>query len=215
MELLIGGPIVLGYLALTYACATWAIRLAKRRGFGALGKSAAVLGVILVAWAIPLGDHTIGYTYFQRLCQREAGTQIYRTIEKVDGLWWPFADAQTAVAHGYRFVEGGVDRNRVTRFEVVDQKVREQVNVSAISRYVVYSLSREEIGLGISKQQSVVEDSKTSERLSVRTRFFYRGGWLISAILSGYGGTAGVCPKGPFDYVNWIVTVLKPINAKD
>ena len=126
MELIIGLPIILGYVALTIFGVVKALRWAARHGYRWKGKSSALLGVLLIAYAIPFGDHTVGYLYFRHLCEKEAGVKIYRTVSDVEGFWWwPIQSGEMALKYGYAFVEGGVDPKKVRRYEIHGDKVTE------------------------------------------------------------------------------------------
>lgn len=214
MDLLIGGPIVLVYLFLTYASATWAFRWTKRHRYGHLGRFVAVAGVSLVATAIPFGDHLIGYIHFKQLCEREAGAKIYQRVSDVEGLLSPTADGQMAMNLGLEFVEEGSDLTKVRRYEVRGSEIVKHENVPSVSRYALQYQSNEGI-FWVSLGQYVITDLSTGQELAVFKNFAYHGGWLVRVILSGYGGTAARCPSKPFDLQEFVSAVLKPKHAKN
>jgi hypothetical protein len=214
MELLIGGAFILFYLGITVACVLWALSWAGRRKCGVSRKSAVVVLVLFIAYAIPFGDHTIGYVYFNRLCDSEAGARIYRTASGVEGLLSPTADGQMARHLGYHFVEEGTDTNNVTRYEIRGDDIVEHKNTSSVSRYILEH--RHTDGkLGVATGKYVISDESTKEELAVYTNFSYRGGWLSRGLLSGYGGISASCPNQVFDFEKFIVAVLKPSQASN
>jgi hypothetical protein len=184
--------------------------------------------VVFLAYAILFGDHTIGHVYFKNLCATESGTKIYRVVPKVDGFWWSaIGDGQIAIQYGYDFVEGGVYRDKADRYIVSGLKINTLKNVKSASRYVVYTkyvnvFGGEEIseskkaGMFV-KAEKIIEDTASRERLAVETSFVFRSGWLVRAALSGaFSTVVARCPREPIkDFEKFIVTVLKPINAKD
>lgn len=213
MELLIGFPIILGYLFLTVYFMVHAYHSLAQQKFGMVGKVVGVLSTLFLAFSVPFGDHIIGHVYFSHLCKKEAGTKIYRTVAKVDGLWWwPISSGQMALENGYAFVEGGVDPKKVRRYVITDGVVVEEKNVQMISTYVVRSGEPKEIGWGIIRGKDIiVEDLRSNETLAETTSFQYRGGWLVRALLTGYGGSAAKCHAG-LDREKFITTVLQPVN---
>ncbi len=213
MELFIGGAVVLIYLGLVTACILAGIAWAWRKKIGAWGKVAWVVGMFFVAYAIPFGDHTIGYIHFTRLCDTEAGTRIYRTVSGVEGLLTPNADGQLAQTLGFRFVEQGNISATVARFEIRDDKIVEIKNTQSISRYVLAHSRSKEMLWSITGQY-VITDLNDGKPIAVHTTISYRGGWLVRAVLAGYGGTAAHCPKEVFSVVKFIISVLKPTTEE-
>lgn len=209
--------VVPAYLLLTLVCMIWAYRWAARRKFEKIGRSAAALAVAFLAFAIPFGDHALGYVHFSQLCEREGGTKIYRTVPKAEGFqWWAISSGQMALQYGYTFVEGGVDVDRVRRYEVKDGTVTEYKNVPSISTYVVDPADRtqpEERQLGIIRYRRMIADRRTGEMLAEHVSFQYRGGWLIRALLAGFGGFGAKCRPG-IDSERFITSVLKPVRGE-
>jgi hypothetical protein len=216
MELIIALPIILAYLFLTLFATAWAYRWAKRRGYGGGARITAVLGALLLAYAIPFGDHTVGYVYFSRLCATEAGTKIYRTVRDVGGFWWsPISSGAMALQYGYAFVEGGSDPEKVRRYEVKDGAVIEYKNVRSISEYAVdpVALTGPEKTQFFVRYRRVIAEKATGEKLAEHISFHYRGGWLIRALLAGYGGSAAQCHIG-IDPEKLITAVLEPVRER-
>jgi hypothetical protein len=192
---------------------TWAYRWAARRKVTVAGKSATVLGVLILALAIPFGDHIVGYAYFSHLCRNESGTKIHRMVPDVEGMWWWAADGKTAQALGYRFIEGGTDPHRVTRYEIKGGGMIEHKDVPMASRYVFRSKTPEHIHMGIVRGRSTIEDLQLKEMLGETTVFQYRGGWLARTLLAGFGGSAGLCGTEIVPS-KFITSVLQPIHGK-
>lgn len=194
MLVLVGLVILVLYLVITLACLGWAYRWAAGRKFGIVGKSATLAGVLSLAFAIPFGDHVAGYAYFSHLCRTESGTNIYRTATGVEGLWWSPATAQTLRDLGYRFIEGGVDPEKVTRYEARDGSIVVHKDVRTTSRYAFLPGNFEEVGWGIIRGRDwIVRDTRTGETLTETIGFQYRGGWLIRPLVAGFGGIAAKC----------------------
>jgi hypothetical protein len=117
MDLLIAVGVVLIYVVVAATLMVRTHRFASARALSRAWRMTAPLVVLLVALAIPFGDHLVGWLYFRYLCEREAGERIYRTVDGVEGVrWmWPLADRDTARELGYLFVETGRNLNSLTR----------------------------------------------------------------------------------------------------
>jgi hypothetical protein len=135
MELFIGGGIILIYVFIVFGCVMAALGWAWHRKLSAWGVTGAILGVLFVTYAIPFGDHTIGLIKFKRVCEKESGTRIIRTVPGVEGLLSDDADGEMAQRLGYRFVEKGKNRSDVIRYEVVNDKIVKYEHVQSRSRY--------------------------------------------------------------------------------
>lgn len=213
MELIVGLSIVMAYVVLAFFLVRWVGRWAESRKLSSTNRGSAMFAVFLIAFlVIPLGDHGIGYVYFSRLCAAEGGPKIYRTNQAVEGLWWWAADRDTARSLGYNFVEGGANPESVTRYELKGGEVTEHRNVRSTSRYVFLPVRVERLAWGVVRQQEIIEDVQTKERLAALTSFQFLGGWLVRALLAGFGGTAAMCHVEPRDILKFIASVLQPIQ---
>lgn len=214
MELIVGLALVLGYITGALYLIGWAGKWAEERKFGLLGRAGAMFAVFfLTCLVIPLGDHAAGYMYFVHRCDREGGIKIIRTVQNVEGLWWWPADGETAQSLGYSYIEGGKNPEKLTRYEVNDGLVAIHPNVRTISRYVFRGLQTEGIELGVVRQRYVIEDVQVNEPLAIATSFQYRGGWLVRALLAGFGGTAAMCHT-KIDHKAFVVSVLQPLPGR-
>lgn len=201
------------YLALVLACIVVALVWSTRRKFGFFKTAGVVLATVFLLYAIPFGDHTVGYLYFRHLCDKEAGVKIQRTVPNVEGFWWwPIQDGEIALKYGYAFVEGGVDPQKGRRYEVLDATIVEYKDTTIKSRYAFRSSGIANLSMGIQRGGDEIVDLRTGEKLAEELGFQFRGGWMLRKVLSGSGGSSGYCPTN-VDYLKLITTVLKPSQA--
>jgi hypothetical protein len=210
MELILSLLILVAYLAAAIYVVIHVFRWAKQRNLGWKGSGTAVLAVVLVAYAIPFGDHTAGYLYFRHLCDKEAGDKVYRTVTNVRGFWWwPIQSAEMALKYGYSYVEGGVDPHSVSRYEIHGGKVTEQKAIGLGSRYIVRETENRKLFLGVVRGGVPVVDLHTGEKLAERIGFHFRGGWVLRKAFSGSDEQAGSCGS-EMDSQAFINSVLQP-----
>ena len=211
MELMFG-LLLTGYLAFTVFTIIQVFRWGSRRGLGRKGGVAAAMGVLIFAYAVPFGDHTAGYLYFQHLCKNEAGDRIFRTVSNVKGFWWwPVQSADVATRNGYTYIEGGADPQRVSRYEIHGGTVTEHTAEKLRSRYIVRATENRDLLLGGVRGMTPVVDLHTGETLAERVAFHFRGGWMTRKIFFGFGEVFGQCGAEP-DSHQFIKSVLKPMK---
>jgi hypothetical protein len=178
----------------TASCSRWA-------------RALSVALVALVVMGAAFGDHLAGHIYFARAC-KGAGVHIYRVADDVAGFRWQHADAGTPRRMGYRFIEQGETRDKVTRFTADAGGDREERDVVGIARYAFESRPQQELRLNVFRIGPVIVDQHSGDYLAEHVAFGYRGGWLFRPLVAGFGGVTATCGDAPLDYETFIKSVL-------
>jgi hypothetical protein len=212
MELFIGGGVILIYLGIAIACMIWALSWARRRNFGAGRRVVTILTVLFATYSIPFGDHTIGAIKVAKLCEKDAGSNVQRVVEGVEGFQWETGLSAKPDTFGYRYLEVQLNKGSVTRYVRTDSfQVRIESGVAPISKYLVYRAPEERIWPHIHMGRFVVEEIQSMTPLAVWVNYSYEGGWLARS-LKGIGATGGYCPTKPLNHIEFIHTVLRPLH---
>ena len=171
--------IVYGVVAVTLVSLLWRklLKLSIRNaGFGVL-----VLAVLIAPWVEELW---IAYN-FDRLCRRDSGIFIYKTVE-AEGFyddtthWW----RQLRESSSYEFVES---RDNITeqlwRVERDGDGVRHFKIAKPTARYwFTFPRRSEPIGYKIRKTERLVSDSQTREVLARETLYARDAYWFFVAL---------------------------------
>jgi len=203
--------ILLAYIAIAFGIATFA-----------KGKWRAL--VIAVFILIPTWDIIPGKIALDRLCEKEGGIKIYRSVEGVEG----FLSVDGRVyedyfkRNGYRYVEiakekrdpktGNVTGTEFARVTLGnDGKLKSEKIENIVSRYAEKLLGNYEIisWLGIAGFGDLIIDQKTREIIGEYREIGWRGNWIqryASPILGGGGSCRE--PGNPYETLR--LQVLKP-----
>src|SRR5689334_21752298 len=117
MEPFFGVGIMLLYVSIVIAIVLWVLSWNGWKKFTAWGRAGIVLTVLLIAYAIPFGDHTIGLIKFRKICGERAGIHVYRTVENVDGFAWNTGrQVKPYTTHGFPFYEVVYRKREIYRY---------------------------------------------------------------------------------------------------
>lgn len=199
----------LGFLLVIGLGVGAALWWSKFWGYGKVGTTICVLGVLFVLYAIPFGDHTIGEIRKNELCKEFGGIQINRVVENVDGfMWGPVRESPPYQTFGYSFYESDTKEGGIFRYtRRADGVVFEEKVGSSLAQYLVRGLPVEKLGDHHTIRKFEIVDRHTNEILASHGTVAYKGGWL------GVFGTEA-CPSR-FDRVKFIHSVLKPGKTKE
>jgi len=204
------GVAVIGALAL-YIFVAWAcIRWVRGHIVSPPKRVAATVILWLLFLVTPIADGLIGRWEFGRLCTKEAGTRINRSVVGVEGFQSNdfFEDWLTKLA--YKYVEyerypGTVLRKSVgPDGRIVEEKIGVPTSRYAF-RYSVVALPNH-----MRKGQYAVVDMRSNEILSKRVNLSYSGGWLERTLGQVGGGTGYTCPPGSFRMSDLLANTLVP-----
>lgn len=197
----------IGYLVIVLIGVVVALMWSIRRKFGFLKTTGVVLATLLIIYAIPFGDHTLGEIKKYQLCREHGGTKIFKMVENVEGFMWARIGEQSKppyTTYGYNFYETSNPDGRVFRYtKRSDGSVDGQIVNESQARYVVRS-DRKEIGAHTIRS-FIIFDKQNNRPLAKHDTVAYRGGWL------GLGSV--VCPYNanePFQAMNFLSRVLSP-----
>lgn len=127
---------------------------------------------------LPIWDIPIAWWQFKHLCETEAGVNIIRSVDEVEGFSSEFFGSEDSLTnYGYKFVERKmIDGNWVRYSSDAHRKVVTQRIESPTARY---RIERHEIPLRhVYKTEIIIDDTETKNVLATMTRLGYRGGWL-------------------------------------
>lgn len=186
--------------------ASWHLRI----GIGGL--------LALVVILIPIADDLWGRYRVKRLCDKEGGVRIFKTVENVEGIQMNSADEVILRATKYQYVEststkaGGSYRIPPSRYSLAPSGgVIVEKNIIPKARYE-YQRQEEERSGHISRYDQLIVDLQTNQILATDTYFGFRGGWA-SRMLLGWGGGGGAgCGYSHIPETQFMNSVLKPIS---
>lgn len=106
--------VVGGYLLVALLVTYFVVKLAGKGGALRRGKFIAGFFTLFVFWLIPFWDWIPTVVYHKHLCDTEAGTKIYRSVEGVEGF---LANGAWPLDLGYQYTDalkagGGIERYR-------------------------------------------------------------------------------------------------------
>jgi len=159
MEPLLGFIVLTGPLFLIVLWVLACIALAFWVGRKMVGKSRGLnvisgLAIFLFALLLPIADEIAGRIYFNHLCETEAGTKVYQTIELPAEYW-----------------------NEDGNPKFFDKKTG---NLSLqLSQYAEIKSNRVSRSFGIEERQSILLDKTTHRKISDNPWFLYMG-WVDS-----------------------------------
>lgn len=211
------GLIVLGILLAYIAIAA---------GIAVLAKGKWRVLVIAVFVLIPTWDIIPGKIALDRLCEKEGGIKIYRSVNGVEGFLSVDGKAyeEYFTRYGYKYVEiarekrdprtakaVGIEYARVTLGD--DGKLKEETIDKPRSQYSYKKAPRigeGQVEFGIVRNIDSIVDLRTNETLASRTEIYWTGSWLqrYGSPILGFGG---YCDKDRFEYARFYVDTLKPV----
>ena len=109
----------IGYLVIVLIGVVVALAWSIRRKLGLLKTIGVVLATLLVIYAIPFGDHTLGEIRKYQLCKEHGGTKIFQVVENVEGFMWAGVGGQgnpPYTTYGYAFIEMIDSGGRINRY---------------------------------------------------------------------------------------------------
>lgn len=187
-------------------CASWHLRT----GIGGL--------LALVMLLIPTADDLLGRYRVKRLCEKEGGVRIFKTVENVEGIQMNSADEVILRATKYQYVEststkaGGSYRIPPARYSLTPSgRVIVEKNIIPRARYEYQR--REEVRTDhISRYDQLIVDLQTNQILATDTYFGFRGGWAARTLLGWGGGGGAGCGYAHISESQFMNSVLKPIK---
>lgn len=154
-------------LAFLVACGlyVWLALVVARRVGKGTGSKLAKYATIVVFVLIPTWDILPGQLYHAHLCKTEGGIQVFKTIE---------------IPKAYFLPNGQPDDNKIDHDLLVWSGEPDRTFSKLFH---------------ITKNQDLLLNKRTQERLGTATDFWYKGGWLKKTILPDALSTN--CPEYP------------------
>jgi hypothetical protein len=210
---MIGLPVI-GTLAL-YVLIAWLCIKWVRNYVSPGGKRIAVTTILALLFIlVPIADDFVGQWQFGRLCEKEAGTKIYRTISGVVGFRSNEFFIEWLTKSGYRYVEHEKFPGNVLRKSLdVNGKVVEETISEPESKYA-FRYSKTSMPNHMWKGQYAVLDLDNKEVVATRTNLTYSGGWLQRMLGQVGGGTGYWCPNDSFRMSDLLESSLIPQKTK-
>lgn len=198
------------YLLIILGGVTVALVWSRRRKLGFLKTTGVVLATLIVIYAIPFGDHTLGEIRKYQLCKEHGGTKIYQVVENVEGFLWETGRLREPYeTFGYPFFEAHTAKGETYRYEKGPKGTLEEEQVTTpFALYFVRLLPDEEMGRHHAIGRFVIMDMRSKKILASHGTVYFRGGWL------GLGGTSCSGPPSSKVGEELIRTVLKPRKVK-
>ncbi len=212
------GLIVLGILLAYIAIAA---------GIAVLAKGKWRVLVIAVFVLIPTWDIIPGKIALDRLCEKEGGIKIFRSVEGVEGFLSIDGKAYEEYfkRYGYKYVEivrekrdprtgkaVGIEYARVSLGQ--DGKLIEKAIEQPVSKYEFRAYRNYDNYIspwGITLFSASIVDVQTREILSVDKRFGWYGGWLRQFNRPVLGAGRG-CEGVKNSYANIVLQTLVPVK---
>ena len=138
----------------------------------------------------------------------EAGVKINRSVDDVDGFASEFFGSEDSLKiYGYKFVEHR-NLNNWLRYSLDDQgNVVKQMIKAPTARYRIELIQSSP--KYVYKTEVVIEDVQMKERLATKTKFSFRGSWLVKRL--GWG--AAVCSGNDnMELREFFTKTLKPVH---
>lgn len=189
--------------------AWWLISRVRKSSASVLTKNSLTAIIVIAVIAYAIADELIGKWQFDALCEREAGTEILRKIEGVDGFLYGGHASDWVGKEGYRFVET-LSIGQSYRYATGADGNLEKIPIGKSQSLYSYKLVNVNVSDHVLKQQRVITVIKTGEILAQRTSFYYTGGWVQRAVAPIGGGTGYGCPKDDFVVTKFVKSVLIP-----
>ncbi len=201
------------YVAVVAVITIVFVKLAGKLGAQPKGKVTVALISLATFALIPTWEIIPAQRQFEHLCQTEAGVKIYKTIDNVEGLISVFSGIGVAEDFlkndGYQFVEGKDVSNQWVRYSLDEQgkTVKQHIDVPT-ARYRIDKV-QSQLQYAV-KDEIVIEDVRTKEKLATRTAFSPLGGWLAKEL----HWFSGSCRGNDMELGELITKTLRPINRR-
>lgn len=176
-------------------------RVVRSPKLAGLKKVFAVLVVLILAYAIPLGDVTLNSIAMTKVCPK-AGLHIYKKVQ-VEGYFDQGASENTLLNHpyhyAYRFVETKRPGTKVIRYErQSDGSIKKTELDQPTAEYeVVYEGWQPDKTARVSRLRDLVRNRVTGEIIAERLLFNPFHGWVDRYLLNRwFGATLHGC-HGP------------------
>jgi hypothetical protein len=187
------------------------VKLAKR--FDAKRNVKIFIAALSVATfvLIPTWDIPIARQQYEHLCQTEAGVKIYKSVDGVEGFINVFSGIGVAEDilknYGYQFVEGTDVSNKWIRYSLDEhgKAVKQHIDVPTARYRIDKVQSRLEYAV---KDEIVIDDVRTKEKLATKTAFSPQGGWLAQEL----HWFVGSCRGNDMELKEFFTKTLRPIN---
>jgi len=198
------------FLLVLFGLYAWAVTALLRRTSLLWTKVAIVVAAVL----LPTADGYYGRIQLDRMCAKDGGLKIHRTVKDVLGFYSSIVDGSELDKYGFQFVETSDSGYRLFRYtrNQSGQVSRENVSqLRSLFEYRVVQGDTRDIYLKDSFQVIVRE---SGEVLGEVVNFAYAGGWIerFAAGLVAGRGNAGRCNAGYPERIReqLIKTILRP-----
>jgi hypothetical protein len=218
MQLLVLLGIFVGYILLGIGVTVLLVKLAGRIGAQRTGKRVVTALGTLTFLLIPTWDFLPGWLHFKHLCETEAGSRIYKTVDRVEGFLLSRKHSQQGAQEylnlGYQFIET-TDYLGGKEFRLMRQSggstTRQDVG-SFISHYALLDNHWQRLPWDVEKGEYAIIDLQTQERLAESKEFYYTGNWALRQIHQNFHMP---CPgiSKPHLYNDFLLKTLKPVAA--
>jgi hypothetical protein len=199
------------YIVIASYATRAAMRIVVARGGTQKAKKWMAGLVIAVFVLIPTADHYAGKLYLYYVCAKEGGVKIHRVVEGIEGFQDKHTGADGWFKYGYRFMEGTKPTGKPVRYTLdTTGRIQEETVFSPMAKYVL-DHNRSRLFYNITRDESVIEEIKTNEKLAVDTSFYFDGGWFARIYCSGYGGCGTSCGKH-VSITKFVTQTLKPVQ---
>lgn len=207
MFLLLYSIAFLLYLSVALAVTAALVWSARKLGAGKMTQRAMVVFSAITFVLIPTWDIPVAEREFAQLCQREAGVKINRSVDAVEGFASEsFGSQDSLKIYGYKFVEHR-NLNKWLRYSLDDQGDVVKQEIKAPSARYRIELVQNSLEYAY-KTEVIIEDAQTKERLATKTKFSFRGSWLVKRLRWG----AAVCSGNDMDLREFFTKTLNPVH---
>lgn len=194
----------------------WVLRIIWKSNLKGATKTTALIGTLIVAYLIPLGDVTYNSIAMAKVCPT-AGLHVYKTVE-VEGYLTDIGDGDILKKYPYRFIETPQLKTDGTYYWIHYERQpdgtisRGQLDQPKAEYEVRYGDGHYDQSTHTEKASWVIQSRITKETIAEWLFFRALPGWLDRVLVYrwfGSGGSALSCTSRS-DFSSWEQKVLLP-----
>ena len=179
--------------------------------------------ILIIMILIPFWDVVPAHYYFDKLCEKDAGLKVFKTVKNVDGFLKKSSgksESENLIRKfRYSYIEGTKLPKGLVRYSLDNEGnlIIEDI-VKPISRYVVVENigEGEKLDWNIKRFDEWIEDTVTGEKLALNRKYGYFGNW-VTRIFKSFGATGAVYCPVPGQYLSeyYQSILMPPLNIKE
>ena len=179
--------------------------------------------VLIILVLIPTWDVLPAHFYFNKLCEKDAGLHVYKTVNNIEGFYYKNIGKSGAksilLKYPYKYIEAQKFPKGLMKYRLDNDGNLVMKEISQpTSRYTLdenVSIG-ENLGWNIKRFDGWIEDTVTGEKLALNRKYGYFGNW-VTRIFKFFGATgAEYCPF-PRQYLSesYQSILIPPSNIKE